>query len=80
MVYLVLGFPLVLLAILGVAKFRDGRARQPAGGAVLHLNCPRCRRRLGYRDFQVGRRGACPRCLYQLIFPPGSSARAAAFR
>lgn len=39
-----------------------------------HLfNCPGCKRKLRYRESQVGHKGKCPQCGKALVFPPVSA-------
>jgi Zn-finger nucleic acid-binding protein len=36
---------------------------------VLTFACPRCKRKLRFRQRQAGHRGACPRCKGDFTFP-----------
>ena len=68
MVYVLLVLPLLAAATVGAYLFV--RARRPsAEGPRLHVNCPSCKRRLGYHARQAGRQVVCPRCHRPFTFP-----------
>lgn len=62
-----------LLAIAG-AGYLLTRSRASQEEEVYHFSCPGCRRRLRYREKQVGNKGQCPRCGTALAFPPVNQA------
>jgi DNA-directed RNA polymerase subunit RPC12/RpoP len=47
------------------------RARKAADTpeVVYHTECPKCRRKLRYRESQAGRLAACPLCRRPIVFP-----------
>jgi hypothetical protein len=69
----------IALALAAVAAVVGGfvwwaRTRSPAEGEVYYFRCPGCRRRLRYRERQVGHQGACSNCGQKITFPPVSQA------
>lgn len=58
---------LLLLANIGVLVY--GRLKQKQDETVFHYNCPKCRRKLRYREGQIGRLAKCPLCERPIVFP-----------
>ena len=48
------------------------RLRRNKEEPVYHFRCPSCRRRLRYRERQVGHAGCCSHCGQHFTFPPVS--------
>lgn len=74
-------FPAILVSlcvlgmvVLGVAKYRASQPGKGKDGPVHHFRCPHCRRKLGFRQRQVGRQGKCGRCRGNFVFPPPAQA------
>ncbi len=67
---------LIVVALAAVAGgvFWWIRTREPAEEETYHFRCPGCRRRLRYRQRQVGHKGQCSNCGHELVFPPLSQA------
>jgi predicted RNA-binding Zn-ribbon protein involved in translation (DUF1610 family) len=64
---LVCGF----VILLGVHVFLQLRARalKKPEEAVYHMYCTKCRRKLRYRERQIGHFGRCPLCGKPILFP-----------
>src|SRR5262249_56740637 len=67
----------VLLALGAVLAVAAGvwvyfRLRAPREEPYYHFRCPRCRRRLRYRQRPVGHSGRCSNCGGGVTFPPVS--------
>jgi hypothetical protein len=67
--------PVTIIVIIGVVLIAAAvvylvvRSRRPKEEPYHHFNCPNCRRRLRYRERQVGHPGQCPQCKSPLVFP-----------
>ncbi len=68
MLLIVLGIALVA----GIVLWLVLRRRKSGDPAVAHFRCPGCKRRLRYREAQVGHKGRCSNCGRDLVFPPFS--------
>jgi hypothetical protein len=69
---------LIVVVVLGGIVggfFWWSRSREPAEEETYHFRCPGCRRRLRYRQKQVGHKGQCSHCRQELVFPPLSQAQ-----
>jgi hypothetical protein len=64
----------VALVAVGGGIFWWSRTREAGEEETYHFRCPGCRRRLRYREKQVGHKGMCSNCGQELIFPPLSKA------
>jgi LPXTG-motif cell wall-anchored protein len=64
-VFLILGVAVVL----GVGGFLFLRFRRTKEEPMYHFRCPGCRRRLRYRQRQVGHQGGCSNCGQHITFP-----------
>jgi uncharacterized paraquat-inducible protein A len=69
MLYAIIGLPVLLLGVLALIKFRAWRATRPEDNELHHFNCPKCKRRFGYRTRQAGHKASCPRCGQNFVFP-----------
>lgn len=58
-----------LLLIANVAIALHARMRQQKIEALFHYVCPKCSRRLRYRETQIGRLARCPLCERPIVFP-----------
>jgi hypothetical protein len=67
--YTLVTLPVVLLIIWAAVKFRSWRSVRPGDLEVHHCNCPKCKRRFGYRARQAGHKACCPRCGQNFVFP-----------
>jgi hypothetical protein len=72
--------PLVILLVAvaagaAVAVYLWIRSRPKPEEPIYYHKCQQCRRKLRYRAKQFGRKGMCPRCRTQFIFPtiPGAT-------
>jgi hypothetical protein len=68
---------IIILVVLGGAVAGYvwwSRTRDSAEEETYHFRCPGCRRRLRYRQRQVGHKGQCSHCHQELVFPPLSQA------
>jgi hypothetical protein len=71
--------PVIILGVavavgLAIAIFRWIRSRPAPEEPVYYHKCAHCRRKLRYRAKQIGRKGMCPQCRNQFVFPtvPGA--------
>jgi Zn finger protein HypA/HybF involved in hydrogenase expression len=60
-----------VLALMAAVWFVT-RPRPEGEIEYLYIRCEKCRRKLRYRETQVGRPGACPRCKRAFVFPRAS--------
>lgn len=60
-------FIVLLAAHLGIIV--RSRVTRSAGEALHHYHCPKCARKLRYRDSQIGKVSQCPICKRPLMFP-----------
>jgi len=60
------------LVVVGVVVYLVVSSRKPKEDPFLHFRCPGCKRRLRYRERQVGHHGTCSHCGQSLTFPPAS--------
>jgi hypothetical protein len=60
---------LVLLLVANIAVAMRGRLKQAKEEIYFHYNCPKCRRRLRYRERQIGSLARCPLCERPIVFP-----------
>jgi ribosomal protein L37AE/L43A len=67
---IILGCALILLASIHVGLAVHKRVKANKQEVLFHLDCPKCKRKLRYRENQVGKVGQCPICRRPLIFPP----------
>jgi rRNA maturation endonuclease Nob1 len=65
---LIIGGVVVALAVAGVVVYL--RSRPPREEPYYHVRCPGCKRRLRYRQRQVGNKGNCRNCGHAITFPP----------
>jgi predicted amidophosphoribosyltransferase len=59
----------VLLLIANIASAVYGRVRKQKIEALFHYWCPKCGRKLRYRESQIGRLANCPLCERPIVFP-----------
>jgi hypothetical protein len=59
-----------VVAVLAIVAYVVVRSRRPREEAIYHFRCPGCKRRLRYRERQVGHKGTCSNCGQHLSFPP----------
>jgi DNA-directed RNA polymerase subunit RPC12/RpoP len=57
----------LLLANVGVAVYT--RQKQRKEEFLFYYNCPKCSRKLRYRESQIGRLAKCPLCERPIVFP-----------
>jgi hypothetical protein len=62
-----IGLFCVLLTVNLFVTFRGRRG--PVEEALYHLTCPKCHRKLRFRESQAGRLAACPLCRRPIVFP-----------
>jgi hypothetical protein len=63
-----IGLFCILLGVNLFVTFRKIRIHQIEEG-IYHLQCPKCGRKLRYRESQAGRLAACPLCHRPIVFP-----------
>jgi hypothetical protein len=66
--------PIIVIVVALAALVAGGvfvflRSRPVPEEPVLTFACPRCKRKLRFRQRQAGHRGACPRCKGDFTFP-----------
>jgi hypothetical protein len=59
----------VLLLVANVVVAMRGRLKQGKEEVFFHYNCPKCRRKLRYRERQIGSLARCPLCERPIVFP-----------
>jgi hypothetical protein len=57
------------LLITNVVMFFRARTARRAAEASFHLKCPKCMRKIRYRESQIGRLACCPLCRRPIVFP-----------
>jgi hypothetical protein len=60
----------VAATVVALSAWAYLRSRQPKEELYFHFRCPGCKRRLRYREKQVGHRGSCSHCKTNITFPP----------
>lgn len=58
------------LVVVGVVAYLVLHLRKPKEEPFFHFRCPGCKRRIRYRERQVGHTGVCSHCGQSLTFPP----------
>jgi len=66
--YTLVGMFVVLLVANIVIAVR-GRVKQERDETLYYYNCPKCNRRLRYRESQMGQLARCPLCHRPIVFP-----------
>ena len=67
--FVLAGLLFVLIAThFGLLVYR--RSRQNKEEILYYYHCPKCHRKLRYRDTQIGKSSQCPLCKRPFIFPP----------
>jgi DNA-directed RNA polymerase subunit RPC12/RpoP len=59
----------ILLLVANIGVVVHSRLRQRKDEIVFHYHCPKCSRKLRYRESQIGRLAKCPLCERPIVFP-----------
>lgn len=62
-------FLVVLAGAIAFGVYQWVRSRPPPEEPIYYHKCTHCGRKLRYRAKQFGRKGMCPRCRTQFLFP-----------
>jgi hypothetical protein len=60
---------MVILAGIHLGRFFWKHRQENKAEVVCYIECPKCHRRLRYREAQIGKPGKCPLCGRPMIFP-----------
>jgi DNA-directed RNA polymerase subunit RPC12/RpoP len=65
----------VILLALNIGVSLRNRLKQQKDEIQFHYHCPKCHRKLRYREHQIGRFAQCPLCERPIVFPKPANMR-----
>jgi hypothetical protein len=61
------------IAVIAVAGYFYFRPREAGDNPLAVCPCPKCKRRLRYKESRAGKPAMCPRCFHKFTFPVGDA-------